>query len=119
MDVRASAFRKAVVVVVTASTMAIALSTAASGTVPVPHITKCTPLAGAAIGKPMAIDGTGLAGATKVTFNAVATTPAADTADLIKAKVPTGAKVGSDTIHVTTPGGTATCPFKVKKKTKK
>jgi hypothetical protein len=95
-----------------------ALSGSALATVPAPKITTCLPTGGAAVGKLVTIHGTGLAGATKVTFNAVAAKPTTDTAKLIKTKLPAGAKVGSGAIHVTTPGGTATCPFTVKKTTK-
>ena len=73
---------------------------------PVPAVTLLVPTAGP-VGTPVTITGSGLAGATAVTFNGVAATAfSVDSATQVTAAVPSGATSGP--IAVTTPGGTAT-----------
>lgn len=70
-----------------------------------PIITAFTPASGP-VGTAVTITGTGLTGATAVTFGGVkATTFSVKSATEVTADVPTGAKTGA--IAVTTPGGTA------------
>jgi uncharacterized repeat protein (TIGR03803 family) len=71
-----------------------------------PLITSFTPASGP-VGTAVTITGTGLTGASAVTFGGVkAATFSAKSATDVTADVPTGAKTGA--IAVTTPGGTAT-----------
>lgn len=71
-----------------------------------PLVTAFTPASGP-VGTAVTITGTGLTGATAVTFGGVkATTFSLKSATEVTADVPTGAKTGA--IAVTTPGGTAT-----------
>jgi uncharacterized repeat protein (TIGR03803 family) len=71
-----------------------------------PVITSFTPESGP-VGTEVTITGTGLTGATAVTFGGVkATTFSVKSATEVTADVPTGAKTGA--IAITTPGGTAT-----------
>jgi hypothetical protein len=55
------------------------------------------------VGTVVTIKGTGLSGATKVTFNGVKGTITTDTATKLKVKVPSGATTGK--IKVVTPDG--------------
>jgi IPT/TIG domain len=75
---------------------------------PVPTITSFTPTTGA-VGTSVVITGTGLLGATSVTFGGTAaTTFTVDSDTQITATVPAGATTGP--IVITTPGGTVTSP---------
>ena len=72
---------------------------------PVPAVTLFAPTAGP-VGTPVTITGSGLAGATAVTFDGVAATAVSlDSDTQVTAAVPSGATSGP--IAVTTPGGTA------------
>ena len=76
-----------------------------SGTVAFPpEITSFSPASGP-VGTTVAIHGTNLANATKVTFDGKAGTITSDTSTKITAKVPSGAYTGK--IRVTTPVGRA------------
>jgi hypothetical protein len=72
---------------------------------PPPTISSFTPTSGA-IGTSVTIGGTGLTGASAVTFNGAAATFTVNSDTQITTVVPNGATTGS--IGVTTPGGTAT-----------
>jgi hypothetical protein len=74
---------------------------------PVPTITSFNPASGTA-GTSVVISGSGLTGATSVTFNGVAATYSVVSDTQITATVPATATTGS--IAVTTPGGTAIGP---------
>jgi hypothetical protein len=94
-----------------------ALGASASATAAAPKITKCTPATGAAVGKPLTIDGTALSGASKLTIagkQAKIKTDSASKVTTVVTKTTTG---GSVKIKVTTAGGTATqkCTAKAKK----
>ena len=82
------------------------------GPVPAPIITSFSPTSGS-VGTVVTIKGTGLAGATKVTFDGVKGTITKNTATKLKVKVPPGAT--SAKIKVTTLGGAAktAAPFTV------
>jgi hypothetical protein len=72
----------------------------------IPVISSFTPASGP-VGTKVTITGTGLTGATAVTFGGVkATTFTVNSGTQIIATVPTGAKTGK--IKITTPGGAAT-----------
>ena len=75
--------------------------------VPPPTITKVKPSTGP-VGQNVAIIGTNLEGATKVSFNGVPATITSDAATKIVTSVPAGATTGK--ITVTAPDGTATSP---------
>jgi hypothetical protein len=70
-----------------------------------PTITSFTPTSGP-LGTNVTIDGTGLTGATSVTFNSVSASFVVSSDTAIQATVPAGATTGP--LSVTTPGGTAT-----------
>lgn len=71
---------------------------------PVPVVSRFSPVS-AVPGTTVTISGSGLLGASSVTFGGVAAAIVYDTATVLKALVPAGAVSG--TIAVTTPGGTA------------
>jgi len=76
-----------------------------AGGTPGPTITSFTPPSGP-LGTSVTINGTGLTGATSVTFNSVSASFTVTSDAAIQATVPAGATTGP--VSVTTPGGTAT-----------
>ena len=76
-----------------------------------PTITSFSPTSGP-VGTKVTIKGTGLAKASKVTFDNKVAKPTSDTATKIVVKVPTGAATGK--IKVTTAAGTAASSSKFK-----